>query len=126
MKTQMLGKLVIGGWWLLMTLGAQAQIHVDAARIGCLDIQKEPNLTGLVASACNGKIYCSYKAPTEDEYKRAGVQAKTRTACTQGMEITYHCRTTQITVPVHGNAWDQKPATAPTAATPGRPAERLG
>jgi hypothetical protein len=53
-----------------MALGAaQAQIHVDGASIGCLDIQKEPNLAGLVASTCNGKTYCSYKAPSEDEYK---------------------------------------------------------
>jgi len=42
---------------------AQAQIHVTEARIGCLPIQKDRNLTGRVGNACNGKLYCSYKAP---------------------------------------------------------------
>src|SRR5712691_2397854 len=63
---------------------AQADIVVTKARIGCLDIQTEGNLTGLVAKACNNRGNCSYKAPTPDEYRRAGVQAHTRTFCTQG------------------------------------------
>jgi hypothetical protein len=53
-------KWILGTFSLLVTLGAaQAQIHVDAARIGCLDIQKDPNMTGLAGNACNGKISCS-------------------------------------------------------------------
>jgi pimeloyl-ACP methyl ester carboxylesterase len=91
---------------------AQAQIHVDQARIGCLDIQKDPNLTGLVGNACNGKMSCSYEAPTEDQYKRAGVVAKTRSFCTQGMEITYHCAAVAQSkfVSVPGDAWTKPPA----------------
>lgn len=91
---------------------AGAQIHVDSARIGCLDIQKDPNLTGLVGNACNGKIGCSYKAPTEDQYKRAGVVAKTRSFCSQGMEITYHCGGAGPSkwVNVRGDAWNQAAA----------------
>jgi hypothetical protein len=90
---------------------AGAQIHVDAARIGCLDIQKDPNLTGMVGNACNGKTYCSFKAPTPQQYQRAGVVAKGRTFCTQAMEITFHCGNDPhqvITVP--GDAWDKPPA----------------
>jgi pimeloyl-ACP methyl ester carboxylesterase len=84
---------------------------VTEARIGCLDIQKTGNLTGLVASACNGRITCSYKAPTEDQYTRAGVQAATRTFCTQGMEITYECGPNDFhTVSVPGDAWNNPPA----------------
>lgn len=90
---------------------AQAQIRVDRARIGCLDIQKDPNLTKLVANTCNGKTTCSYKAPTEDQYRRAGVVANTRLFCTQAMEIIYHCgngAAKSVTVP--GDAWNHAPA----------------
>jgi pimeloyl-ACP methyl ester carboxylesterase len=91
---------------------AQAQIHVDQARIGCLDIQKDPNLTGLVGNACNGKMSCSYKAPTPQQYQAAGVRAANRTFCTQGMEITYHCGsvTQSKFVNVPGDAWNHDPA----------------
>ncbi len=67
------------------------EIDVRSARIGCLDIQTSGNLTGLVAEACEGRPSCSYKAPTPAEYSRAGVQAATRTFCTQAMEIVYRC-----------------------------------
>jgi hypothetical protein len=96
---------------LLCTGIAQAQIRVDRARIGCLDIQKDPNLTGLVAAACNGKSSCSYKAPTESEYRRAGVVARTRAFCTQAMEIVYQCGNGPAnTVTVPGDAWTRGPA----------------
>lgn len=68
-----------------------AEIDVRSARIGCLDIQTSGNLTGLVGRACDDKTSCSYKAPTPDEYSRAGVQAATRAFCTQAMEIVYRC-----------------------------------
>jgi len=48
-------------------------------------------LGAIVGAACNGRVNCSYKAPTEAEYRRMGVQAATRTFCTQGMEIVYRC-----------------------------------
>ena len=86
-------------------------ITVTKARIGCLDIQNSGNLTNIVATACNNRTSCSYKAPTEDAYRRAGVQAQTRSFCTQAMEITYHCGDNDdqvITVP--GDAWNQPPA----------------
>ena len=90
---------------------AQSQIDVTEARIGCLDIQKDPNLTGLVGRACDGKMTCSYKAPTEDEYKRAGVKAATRSFCTQGMEIKYQCTGGPIKiVEIPGDAWNHGPA----------------
>jgi len=90
---------------------AHAQINVNKARIGCLDIQTDGNLTGLVAQACNGKWDCSYKAPTESQYKAAGVQAKTRSFCSQGMEITYLCAANDFhTVGVPGDAWNNPPA----------------
>src|SRR5260370_655717 len=86
-------------------------ITVTGARIGCLDIQTDPNMTDLVATACNDKKTCSYKAPTEDEYKRAGVQAKTRSFCTQAMEITYNCgHNDPQPVMVQGDAWKTPPA----------------
>src|SRR5215475_9298022 len=81
---------------------AWADITVTKARIGCLDIQHDGNLTGLVGQACNHKTACSYKAPTEEQYKRAGVHAATRSFCTQGMEITYSCgngETKTVSVP---------------------------
>jgi hypothetical protein len=66
-------KWIIAPFPLFVALStAQAQIHVDSARIGCLDVQKDPNLTGFVANACNGKISCSYKAPTESQYRHEG------------------------------------------------------
>ena len=91
---------------------AQAQIHVDQARIGCLDIQKSGNLTAMVGSACNNRNYCEFKAPTPDQYQRAGVQAQTRTFCTQGMEIIYHCLnpSTAQQIEVPGDAWNNPPA----------------
>jgi pimeloyl-ACP methyl ester carboxylesterase len=90
---------------------SQPLIRVDQARIGCLDIQSAGNLTALVASACDNRSSCSYKAPTPDEYKRAGVEAATRLFCTQGMEITYHCGPDDFhTVTVPGDAWNQPPA----------------
>src|SRR5262245_12890765 len=101
---------------------AQAQIHVDQARIGCLDIQRDPNLTGLVGNACNGKPTCSYKAPTEDQYRRAGVVANTRLFCTQAMEIIYHCgngAAKSVTVP--GDAWNHAPAFLDCASVPINP-----
>jgi hypothetical protein len=99
---------------------AQAQIHVDRGRIGCLDIQKDPNLTGLVADACNGKSSCSYKAPTESEYRRDGVAAKTRTFCTQAMEIVYHCGNggQEKTVEVQGDAWTRPPVLLACGSSP--------
>ncbi|PYP91834.1 MAG: hypothetical protein DMG65_05905 [Candidatus Angelobacter sp. Gp1-AA117] len=103
----------------LITGIAEAQIKVDKARIGCLDIQPDGNLTAVVASACNGKGSCSFKAPTPDQYKREGVQAHTRLFCTQAMEIIYHCGsgpTTAITVP--GDAWDKPPAQLVCAPPP--------
>ena len=90
---------------------ARADITVTKARIGCLDIQHDGNLTGLVAQACNHKAACSYKAPTEEQYKRAGVHAATRSFCTQGMEITYSCGSGDTkTVSVPGDAWNHPPA----------------
>jgi hypothetical protein len=86
-------------------------IHVSRARIGCLDIQRDGNLTGMVAQSCNNLKTCSFKAPTEDQYRRAGVSAATRTFCTQAMEITYDCgRNDPQTILVPGNAWDQPAA----------------
>jgi hypothetical protein len=103
-------------------------ITVTGARIGCLDIQAEMNLTSLAAAACNDKKTCSYKAPSEDEYKRAGVQARTRTFCTQAMEITYNCGNEDFhSVGVEGDAWTKPPAVldcnAPASASmpAGRP-----
>src|SRR5579872_1944824 len=86
-------------------------ITVTKARIGCLDIQLDGNLTQFVAEACNNKTTCSYKAPTQDAYQREGVHAATRTFCTQGMEITYHCGTgPNLVVSVPGDAWNNPPA----------------
>jgi len=90
---------------------AQDVINVTFARIGCLDIQKDGNLTPLVGQACNGKASCTYKAPTPDQYKRAGVKAKTRTFCTQAMEIIYECgHHDPHNVMVPGDAWGKPPA----------------
>jgi hypothetical protein len=88
-----------------------AVITVNEARIGCLDIQPQGNLTALVANACNNRSSCSYKAPTPQEYTREGVKASTRTFCTQAMEIVYHCGngpTRAVVVP--GDAWTHPPA----------------
>src|SRR5260370_388931 len=112
MKAQSGAMWLIEACWLLVALAAaQAQSHVDSPRIGCLDVQKTPNLTAIVAGACNGKQACSYKAPTENQYRAAGVQAATRPFCTQGMEIAYQCSGSGskfISVP--GDAWDRQPA----------------
>ncbi len=100
--------------------GLAQTITVTKARIGCLDIQTDGNLTGLVGQSCNGKTSCSYKAPTEDQYKRAGVKARTRSFCTQGMEITYRCGPGEFhTVNVPGDAWNHPPAQL--ACTPAVP-----
>jgi pimeloyl-ACP methyl ester carboxylesterase len=86
-------------------------ITVTKARIGCLDIQTGGNLTNIVATACNNRGSCSYKAPTPNEYSKAGVQAQTRLFCTQAMEITYHCGSNgDQTITVPGDAWNQPPA----------------
>ena len=92
---------------------ANAQIKVTEARIGCLDnaTRNEGNLTQVVGSACNGKFSCSFQAPTEKEYRQMGVQAFTKTFCTQAMEIQYQCGTgasKSVTVP--GDAWTHGPA----------------
>jgi pimeloyl-ACP methyl ester carboxylesterase len=89
----------------------EAQIAVDMARIGCLDLQQDGNLTALVASVCNGRTTCRYKAPTPEEYRRAGVQARTRDFCTQAMDIWYRCgNDPQKRIRVPGDAWNQPPA----------------
>jgi hypothetical protein len=86
-------------------------ITVTKARIGCLDIQLDGNLTPFVAEACNNRASCSYKAPTQADYEREGVKAATRTFCTQGMEITYRCGTgPNLVVSVPGDAWNNPPA----------------
>jgi microsomal dipeptidase-like Zn-dependent dipeptidase len=98
---------------------SQAQIRVTEARIGCLDVQKQPNLTALVGSACNGKMACSYRAPTEAEYRRAGVPAATRALCSQAMEIKYQCGNGGIrVVTVPGDAWNHPPAALSCEASP--------
>src|SRR5712691_8490510 len=91
--------------------GHAQSINVVEARIGCLDIQKSGNLTAIVAKACNNKFSCSFKAPTQAAYQSEGVQAATRTFCTQGMEIIYRCGNgpNQI-VSVPGDAWNNPPA----------------
>src|SRR5262249_56510321 len=86
-------------------------ITVSGVRVGCPDFQTDGNMTGLVGQACNGRWTCAYKAPTEDQYKRAGVQARTRTFCTQGMEITYQCGHNDFhTVNIPGQASKNAPA----------------
>jgi hypothetical protein len=102
-------------------------IDVIKARIGCLSIQTDGNLTNLVAQSCNGKRACSYKAPTESEYKQAGVQAKTRTACTQGMEIDYNCGNGRSgTASIPGDAWSHPPAQLECEAPPSQPPPSAG
>jgi len=59
------------GWSWGLGSDALADVTVTKARIGCVDIQRDGNLTGLVGQACNHHMSCSYKAPTEDQYKRA-------------------------------------------------------
>lgn len=105
---------------------ARAEIKVTKARIGCLDIQAGGNLTALVGRACDDRLTCSYKAPTEAEYRKAGVQAATRAFCTQAMEIIYHCGDNDFhTVTVPGDAWKHPPAQlvckAPAPAAPASP-----
>src|SRR5512135_3142540 len=114
-----IGCLVMG--WLART--AHADITVTKARIGCLDIQLDGNLTPMVASACDHKMSCSFKAPTEAQYQHAGVKAKTRTFCTQAMEITYTCAPNDFhTVTVPGDAWDKPPAQLTCTTPPAPPA----
>ena len=101
--------------------GDAQNITVTKARIGCLDIQPDGNLTGIVASACNNKSSCSYQAPTPQQYTSEGVHAATRTFCTQAMDITYRCGPSEFhTVTVPGDAWKQPPAqlTCTPAAAP--------
>jgi hypothetical protein len=94
-------------------------INVRAARIGCLDIQTTSNLTAMVGRTCDGKSACSFKAPTEAQYRAAGVKAATRTFCTQAMEITYDCgRNDPRSVFVPGDAWKHPPAALTCAAVP--------
>jgi microsomal dipeptidase-like Zn-dependent dipeptidase len=70
---------------------ANSKISIRSARIGCLDIQRDANMTNYVTVSCNGKRKCTYKAPSEAEYRKMGVTAATRTFCTQAMEIVYRC-----------------------------------
>jgi hypothetical protein len=99
------------GWNVSVGRVAHAAITVTKARIGCLDRQTDGNLTTLVEQACNNKSSCSFKAPTEDEYRRAGVRAQTRPLCSQAMEISYRCGQGDVqTVFVPGHAWDHPPA----------------
>ena len=94
------------------------EITVTKARIGCLDIQVAGNLTGLVGAACNNKTSCSYQAPTETQYRNAGVQAQTRLFCTQAMEIIYQCGQNEFhTATVPGDAWKNPPAQLACNAT---------
>lgn len=102
-------------------------INIRGARIGCLDIQTTPNLTTMVASACNGKAACTFKAPDEAKYKAAGVKAATRTFCTQAMEITYDCgRNDPRTDFVPGDAWRHPPAELTCSAVPAPKTFRAG
>ncbi|HEX8106077.1 MAG TPA: hypothetical protein VF516_00050, partial [Kofleriaceae bacterium] len=124
------GKIAAFAIWLASTGVAHADITVTKARIGCLDIQQDGNLTGMVAAACNHRASCSFQAPTEDEYRRAGVHAATRTFCTQAMEIVYTCGSGDFhTVTVPGDAWKHPPAVlscqAPPAPTTPPPPDRI-
>ena len=85
---------------------APGTINVTRARIGCLDIQTDGNLTAIVSAACDSKTSCAYKAPTEAQYKSLGVQARTQSFCTQGMDIDYNCGDGRAkTASVPGDAW---------------------
>ncbi len=111
MKTAGLTALALVAAALWSPAAHAGKIHIDSARIGCLDIQHAPNLTGWVGRSCNGKWTCSFKAPTPNEYRAAGVHAKGRSFCTQAMEITYDCGDHALrnaTVP--GDAWGHPPA----------------
>ncbi|HET9988491.1 MAG TPA: hypothetical protein VFQ65_08220, partial [Kofleriaceae bacterium] len=111
----------MGGLVAVLAGTASADITVTKARIGCLDIQLDGNLTPVVAAACDHHASCSFKAPTEDQYKHAGVTAKTRSFCTQAMEITYTCAPNDFhTITVPGDAWNQPPAQL-TCTTPPPP-----
>lgn len=117
-------RLASAASFLLLSVGvAQAQIQVTEAQIGCLDLKENVgDLTSFVANACNGKMTCSYKAPTEDEYKKMGVKAHTRTFCTQGMEIEYKCAASGVqTMNIPGDAWNQPPAVLSCEAPPPPP-----
>jgi hypothetical protein len=116
-------------WTISAALGslgvAHAQITVTEARIGCLDspTANEGNLTRFVAQACNGKFSCSYKAPDENTYRSWGVQAHTKSFCTQAMRITYTCTGGGgSTYEVPGDAWNNPAAQLfcePQAPPPG-------
>ena len=122
MNCKSAGRTIVLCSLLVAGIVASAQIKVTEARIGCLDIQKSGNLTAIVAKACNGKMSCSFKAPTEDQYKREGVQAATRSFCTQGMQITYLCATgAPQVVSVDGDAWNRPPAQLVCQAPPRPP-----
>jgi len=114
------------GWRVALGPEALAQIKVSKARIGCLDVQTDGNMTAIVGRACNGQWRCSYKAPSEDQYKKMGVKAKTRSFCTQGMEITYQCGSNDFhTASIAGDAWKNPPAqlvcAPPGPSSPSRP-----
>jgi hypothetical protein len=86
-------------------------IHVVKARLGCLDLQTAGNITSLVKERCDGLQRCAFKAPSEAEYRALGIRAATRTFCTQGMEISFHCGSTDLSVVnVPGDAWNHGPA----------------
>jgi hypothetical protein len=95
-------------------------IIVEEAQIGCLDLtENRDNLTAVVSGACNGKYRCEYKAPTPDEYNRMRINVRTRTFCTQGMEIEYRCGKGELrTANVPGDAWTHPPADLDCGATP--------
>jgi hypothetical protein len=100
-------------------------IRVTKARIGCLDIQKAGNLTPLVSRTCNGRERCSYKAPDGDAQKAADITARTRTFCTQAMEILYDCHDGLIRRAfVPGDAWAHPEAELRCPAAPTAPAPR--
>jgi len=103
---------LVVGFVLPIDRDAVAQIKIVSARIGCLDIQRGGNLTSIVAQACNDKQLCSFKAPTDEQCRAAGVPVATRTFCSQAMEITYRCGADADpkTVMVPGDAWDQPAA----------------
>ena len=115
----------------LINNAVYAQVQITSARIGCLDLQTQPNLTSVVGNVCNGKFSCSYKAPSEQEYRQAGVHARTRAFCTQAMEIVYRCgNAAPQTVVVPGDAWTHPPAdlectASPSSSSGAEPARRL-
>jgi hypothetical protein len=117
--TSRLGILLLLISFCVTCAAAQEKIDITFARIGCLDIQKDGNLTELVGQACNGRTSCSYKAPTPAQYQHAGVKASTRTFCTQAMEIIYTCgHNDPHNIMVPGDAWTKAPAELVCNPTP--------